>query len=464
MKKTFSYLAVLLLAAGVYSPAQTAGQEQLQKRVEQLEKELQDLKSQIATLPSATPAAQSTVPPEKSDEAEGTLPQADVDQDAGKSKTTMQIYGAAQLDLGYDAGANDPNWFDVMRTTKLPAFADQFGKGGRTYSGVRQSRFGVKTSTPTGWGDLKTIFEFELFGVGVDAGQTTFRLRHAWGEIGPIGAGQTWSPFMDPDVFPNSLEYWGPAGMVFFRNVQFRVTPYKRKGTEFMLALERPGASADPGSLAGRIEIQNTQARFPAPDFSSRFRYSGERGHFQVATMLRYIKWDDLLPTDAIDTSGSTIGWGVNTSGNYIFNNKKDTARLQVVYGHAIQNYMNDSPVDVAPVLTGNPTRPIDGEALAQLGAVAFLDHTWSDRWSTSVGYSLNRVDNTALQAPSAFHRGHYALFNFMFYPVKNVMTGAEFQWGRRENRSDGFTYDDYRVQFGAKYNFSWDVFGGGNK
>lgn len=269
---------------------------------------------------------------------------------------------------------------------------------------------------------------------------------------------------MDPDVFPNSLEYWGPAGMVFFRNVQFRVTPYKRKGTEFMLALERPGASADPGSLAGRIEIQNTQARFPAPDFSSRFRYSGERGHFQVATMLRYIKWDDLLPTDAIDTSGSTIGWGVNTSGNYIFNNKKDTARLQVVYGHAIQNYMNDSPVDVAPVLTGNPTRPIDGEALAQLGAVAFLDHTWSDRWSTSVGYSLNRVDNTALQAPSAFHRGHYALFNFMFYPVKNVMTGAEFQWGRRENRSDGFTYDDYRVQFGAKYNFSWDVFGGGNK
>ena len=25
---------------------------------------------------------------------------------------------------------------------------------------------------------------------------------------------------MDPDVFPNSLEYWGPTGMVFFRNVQ----------------------------------------------------------------------------------------------------------------------------------------------------------------------------------------------------------------------------------------------------
>ena len=30
---------------------------------------------------------------------------------------------------------------------------------------------------------------------------------------------------MDLDVFPNSLEYWGPNGMVFFRNVQLRWMP-----------------------------------------------------------------------------------------------------------------------------------------------------------------------------------------------------------------------------------------------
>ena len=64
-----------------------------------------------------------------------------------------------------------------------------------------------------------------MFGTGVDEGQTTFRLRHAYGELGAFGAGQTWSPFMDPDVFPNSLEYWGPTGMVFFRNVQLRWMP-----------------------------------------------------------------------------------------------------------------------------------------------------------------------------------------------------------------------------------------------
>jgi len=125
----------------------------------------------------------------------------------GKPQTAMDLYGFAMTDTGYDFGQTDPNWFDVVRPTKLPSFADQFGANGNVYFSVRQTRFGVKTSTPTAWGDLKTQFEFEMFGTGVDAGQTTFRLRHAYGELGPLPVGQTWSPFMDIDVFPNSLEY-----------------------------------------------------------------------------------------------------------------------------------------------------------------------------------------------------------------------------------------------------------------
>ena len=38
---------------------------------------------------------------------------------------------------------------------------------------------------------------------------------------GPV---RTWSPFTDPDVFPNSLEYWGPTGLPWYRNVQLRYT------------------------------------------------------------------------------------------------------------------------------------------------------------------------------------------------------------------------------------------------
>ena len=161
-----------------------------------------------------------------------------------QDKGSLEVYGFAMLDIGHDFKQINPNWFDTMRVTKLPSFEKEFGEDHNTFAGVRQTRFGVRSSTPTSLGDLKTTFEFELFGVGVDEGQTTFRLRHAYGELGAFGAGQTWSPFMDPDVFPNSLEYWGPTGMVFFRNVQVRWMPVRGDRHSLVIAAERPGETA----------------------------------------------------------------------------------------------------------------------------------------------------------------------------------------------------------------------------
>src|SRR5262245_19050092 len=111
---------------------------------------------------------------------------ASVSQARAQGQTTpdrpeLTIYGFAMLDMGAQFKQNDPNWFDVIRPTKLPSFEDEFGKDGRWFSSVRQTRFGAKSSVPTDLGSLNTTFEFELFGTGVDAGQTTFRLRHAYG-------------------------------------------------------------------------------------------------------------------------------------------------------------------------------------------------------------------------------------------------------------------------------------------
>ena len=257
-------------------------------------------------------------------------PSAQAEQKKSGAENTIDIYGHAQMDSGYDFGQIDPSWFDVVRPTKLPAFANQFGQNGQSYFSVRQTRVGVKTSTPTSYGDLKTIFEFELFGTGVDAGQTTFRLRHAWGEMGHFGAGQTWSPFMDPNVFPNSLEYWGPNGMVFFRNVQFRWTPIKTAHNTFMIAAERPGASADQGVYSGRIELSNITPQFILPDLSMQGHFERKWGYFQIASMFRRIAWVDNNATPQLNLGGSAFGWGINTSSNLRFG-EKTTGKIQLV-------------------------------------------------------------------------------------------------------------------------------------
>jgi hypothetical protein len=370
------------------------------------------------------------------------------------SESTMDIYGFVMADSGYDFGQEDPSWTDVLRPTKLPSVANEFGPNGQIFFSVKQTRFGTKTSTPTSFGDLKTLFEFELFGTGVDAGQTTFRLRHAWGEIGQFGAGQTWSPFMDPNVFPNSIEYWGPNGMVFFRNVQFRWTPIKTAHNTFMIAAERPGASADQGVYSGRIELSNISPQFILPDLSMQGHFDRKWGYFQIASMFRRIAWVDNIATPTHNLSGSAFGWGINASSNLKFG-EKTTGRLQLVYGHGIQNYMNDAPVDIGVQNNfSNPVTPIKGVPLPILGAVAFVDHNWSPKFSSTLGGSMVNIWNSDAESASDFHQGYYALTNLLYYPIKNVMAGGEFQYGRRVNFQNGYNFNDYRVQFSFKYSY----------
>jgi len=375
------------------------------------------------------------------------------------TKPSAEVYGFAMLDIGHDFKTIDPNWFDTMRVTKLPSSPGEFGEDNRTFAGVRQSRLGVKTTTPTtDFGDFKTIFEFELFGVGVDEGQTTFRLRHAWGEIGQIGAGQYWSPFVDTDAFPNSLEYWGPTGLVWYRNVQLRWTPINGDTTSLMLALERPGASGDPGRVADRIELQNVQGRFPLPDFTAAYRFGRKWGYVRAAGALRRMNWDDTL-ADQFELSGHATGWGINLSSNVKV--AKDVIRLAYVFGEGVQNYMNDSPIDVGIKRNpGNLVTPFVGEPIPIQGVSAFIDHVWSDHYTSAIGYSWQDNDNTNGQNPDAFRTGHYALGNLLYTPVANVMFGGEVQWGRRENFSDGFSYDGYKLQFSFTYTFSATIGG----
>jgi hypothetical protein len=376
------------------------------------------------------------------------------------AQTTYDVYGFVMTDVGFNDIGVDPQWFDVQRPTKLPAGEpNPFGEDGSVFFSARQTRFGIKTSTHTDKGELKTQFEFEMFGVGVDAGQTTIRLRHAYGELGKWGAGQYWSPFMDIDVFPNTVEYWGPNGMVFFRNVQVRYMPIQGD-TRLTIALERPGASGDQGLDAARFDIDVTP-RFPLPDLSAEYRRAIKRGYIEVAGIVRRIEWEDNDPTGP-DISGEVTGWGLHVSSNLKFSGGANVLRLSAVYGEGIENYMNDAPVDIGtePSDPADPLSAPEGVALPVTGIVAFLDHSWNSRLSSSVGYSMVEIDNSENQLPSAFKKGQYFLANLMATPVPNFMAGVEGGWISRENNSDDFDVDQMHIQFSAKYNFSFS--GGG--
>ena len=231
------------------------------------------------------------------------------------------------------------------------------------------------------WGTCNGTIEFDLFGVGPDAGLTTIRLRHAYGQFKQIGAGQTNSQFMDADVFPNILDYWAPNGMLLFRNVQVFWEPGNKNGdSRVRIAIEKPGANGDAGVFADRVELQNVAGRFPSPDFTGHYRGATSWGYVQIGGALRYIGYDDLNANSAFNLSGHVWGRGVSASSN-VKAGPHNLLRLQAVYGAGIQDYFNDAPVDVGIERNPNPITPVVGRALPVLGLVADPDHSWNDRW-----------------------------------------------------------------------------------
>jgi hypothetical protein len=243
--------------------------------------------------------------------------------------------------------------------------------------------------------------------------------------------------------------------MAFFRNIQFRYMPIQGD-TRLTLALERPGASGDEGIYRDRVELDDITPRLMLPDFSVEYRQAFGFGYLELAGILRRIEWTD-DGTDAYDLSGKAVGWGLSLSSNVNFG--QNTLRFLGITGAGIQNYINDGGPDIGIVNQfDNAVSPIKGVTIPIYTGLLFLDHRWGEHFTSSVGFSLVAVDNTEAQSPDAFSQGRYGLVNLLYYPADQVMMGLEVQYEGRDNFSDDWTYNTFKIQFSAKYSFSHSI------
>src|SRR5437868_711202 len=98
------------------------------------------------------------------------------------SKSDFEVYGFGQADYIQDFQRVDPAWAATLRASKIPTSEGAYGADGQALISVRQSRLGAQGNLLTDNGPVMGRVEFDFFGTGSDAGQTTIRLRHAYGE------------------------------------------------------------------------------------------------------------------------------------------------------------------------------------------------------------------------------------------------------------------------------------------
>ena len=450
MRKAFFAASTILMATPLWAQAATPLTEAERQQAVQ---ELQDLRSRMTALEQRLGVSP---PPPVQYTPEAPRPPKD---------HNLELYGFVQLDAIQDFDRVNPDWDATLRPSRIPTEEGQFGGDGQSIFSVRQSRLGAKATGTLLGRPYEAKFEFDLYGTGVDAGQTTFRVRHMYAKWGPFLAGQTNTLFMDGDIFPNVLDYWGPTGMVFVRTPQLRWTFLDSDGWTAAVALEHPSDDIDPGNirLIDENVASNIQGNEELPDLTAAVRYGGDWGHVRLAGILRRIGYDT-RGTEDNEPDGQETGWGLNATTAIKLGFA--TPRLGVVYGRGIATYMNDGGMDLAPsvdVIFQPPNIILipEAEAVKLLGVSAYVDLQWTKELSSALGYSFTKVDNTNFQDATAFHKGEYASANLL-WSRDNILTGAELLWGRRTD-NDGDKGSDLRLQASFKWSFTsnniWGLF-----
>lgn len=356
--------------------------------------------------------------------------------DVPGTNTALSVSGKAHLDIIFNSNATTND------TGMVPATIYE-GNEEASLS-AEQSKISFQTITSSRKGDVVTRLEWDFFQSGSSSAAP--HLTHLWGEIGDvnkIGGGQTFSTFMDISVFPNTLEYWGPNSMVFIRQPQLRFTWGLAEGSHLAIALEDPNSYFQ-GYSNGASEQKGISE---VPDFIVQYRMEGDKGHFQVAALLRQISAE--LSDDKVE---STIGWGFNLSAIL---NLSDTNRLlgQLVMGEGISRYIDDTSVNTSDA------HMIDGslDALPVYGIFAFFEHDWNATLTSTFGWSYLEVDNANDSFTSELVNSQYGIANLLWSYSEPVTIGVELQYGKAEKLAlagDTESSDNVRLQTSFIYKF----------
>ncbi len=376
------------------------------------------------------------------------------------SNTVIKIGGYVKVDGIYDVKGSGNG--TVLSAGDIPLEGTPAAKRNPNFSATaRESRINFTTLTPTELGELKTFIEGDFYGSGGSDTHTNgygFRLRHAYFEVGPWLAGQTWTTFNDGSTIPETLDFNQPTGYASARQAMVRYTTAVGVG-KLSLALENP--STDAYGTSGTWPDQTTGINF-APEGVVKWSADPSWGHIAVAAVARDIAIDTggvVASAIGLKDNASTFGWGflgaigIKTVG-------KDRLNFQAVAGDGVGRYLNNAADDN---YSGASVRA-DGSlrATPAYGLNAGYQHFWNDAFRSTVAYAHVRYDNELPLQPLISVRSlDTAYANLLYNPFVNTTLGVEYSYGhvRKEafDPATGATGPDgwvHRIQTSAIVSF----------
>ena len=366
-------------------------------------------------------------------------------EEENKKVTTFKFGGFAKTDYLFTQ-YNNGSYSGAGRDFHIPGTIPVGNGEAYQYTDfhVKESRFNFDVSTLAGGKKLRAFIEldFMLSPGGNEGVSSSFnpRLRHFYLEYDKFLLGQTWSTFMIV-IIPDELDFIGAAeGVVFQRQPMARVTL-----GAWQFALENKFTTISTNNPAVGDPTKITSEAAFMPDVVARYNQKLNAGTISIAAIGRQLNY-----VDATNTMHSTFGAGA-TLGGKIKVGESDDIRFMGTVGSGLGRYVGtnfvnssviDNSQDLSPIFTIN-------------GYVAYLHH-WNDKLRSSVSGSFFQADNDqTITGPGVNDKAYSLSINLIYSPIDKLIFGIEPMYGYRE-LVDGTNGDFYRLQFSAKYAFSF--------
>lgn len=422
MKKLALSTAMLIALATSPSVAkadQDISMQQLQKqmqvmmqRIEALEAENKKLKTNINTVEhKVAKHAPKTAPKAKSDGVQ--IP---------GTNTTVKLGGYVKAD--FIADVSNGYGADFAKFASIPldgSTAD--GKSSDFHAHIKNTRINMTGKTPTPMGELKTFVEVDFFGNARGSDLVTnnhnLEIRQAYGQVGGLLAGQTWTNFADLAAWPESLDFGGPAGVTIMRQAQLRYSGKLDDDLSYSVSLENPFSDVNNGSgdtISGHERV---------PDLVGAITKKGDWGHVSARGVLRDIS----IENETTGADYSEFGYGVSLTSKLNIG-EKDNLRLRASYGDGIGRYIYD--VAVSGQGAGYNAGQLETQEV--FSGYASYQHHWTDTLRSNLMGGYTHIDNaTSLVGTTdneTIASGH---LNLIWQPLKQYKVGLEYMHGHRE-------------------------------
>lgn len=386
------------------------------------------------------------------------------------SDTSVKIGGYVRVDavkqFGGDFGGtrSDATALAPLRSSGLGASAQDGGFG----LTANRSRVNLETRTPTRFGTLRTYVEGDFGGGDGFTANTdrfnsmSFRLRHAYGEFGPLLGGQTYTTFFDPVTLPETLDPGGPAGHAgnHLRQAMVRITQPVGSGL-LRIAAENPAAvfngQAPLSGSNGTLPLVSVNQVNQYPDMTVRYDRDGDWGHVSVAGVLRNLRFDTGT-SGTSSTAASPQGHSDQIAGGGALALRvptvgKDNVIAVGAWGRGIGRYLWGAnlldAVTTAIAGRGGAFEPVDA-----FGGTLAYQHWWTENirsnlvggWvhndiprKFSVSCNPNNFISAAIAATCLPVDAMSAHVNLIWSPVPAANFGLEYEFAYQDWSSGGF-------------------------